>query len=117
MNNTSIDQYNRINQTQFPVVLQLSLYQEEVYAKHEPVQRTLFLELASDIAGSKPRLHLHFYGIQQLQIKELTSPFHLTLLEIYDLRDHQWEHINYKVLETEDLQLSFFCERFEATVK
>ena len=117
MNNESIDQDYRIKQTQFPVVLQLSLYQEEVYAKHEQMQRTLFLELASDIAGSEPRLHLHFYGIQQLQIKELTSPFRLTLLEIYDLRDHQWEYINYKVVETEDLQLSFFCERFVATVQ
>jgi hypothetical protein len=115
-NNQRMDQYARIKQTLFPIVLQLSLRQKGLYLPNEYPSLNLFLELGPDKHDVGGRLQLHFYRVTELKLQPLSTPFRCSPLEIHDIRDHQWEMINYRVVEDEDLSLSFYCHDFQATL-
>ena len=59
---------------------------------------------------------LSFHGVAGLRFTPGNNALDLSLLEIYSIKDRQWENIKYKVAETEDELLSFFCADFSVTV-
>ena len=61
-------------------------------------------------------LRLKFEGVAQIEVHQRWQRLFLSLLEIFSIREQQWEGLNYYVHDTEEDVLSFYCYRFEAEV-
>lgn len=60
-------------------------------------------------------IRLCFSGIADLRLRLGEIPFTLPLLEVFAIRDYQWQDIRYKVKETEEEKLVFYCRSFTAS--
>lgn len=61
------------------------------------------------------RLHLSFENV--IDFKFNPNGFvEISLLEILSIREKQWENLKYRVVDTEENQLSFYCKQFEVEI-
>ena len=111
-----INYYNSLHQYKFPFVDELKISQSWSF-EDEYLKVNLSLILKQSMTANKPIIRLSFLNITDLYIKTGISILSLTLLEIFDIHDNQWEGLNYKVKETEDEKLSFFCKEFWVSVE
>jgi hypothetical protein len=53
-----------------------------------------------------------FEGLSQIEIAKTSDGRNIGPLKVLDVRDKQWENINYKVKDYEEEFLSFYCRAF-----
>lgn len=108
----TLAKYYGLRPGRFHHVESLVLRQSDEYGGYGNIA-SLDLIVSSD--QEVAQLHLKFSGVLNLRI---TPPdrmvINLSSLEIFPIRDLQWEGVCYKVRETEDNTLSFLCRDFSA---
>jgi hypothetical protein len=73
--------------------------------------------LRPDELEDSRRLILLFFGVRELKFNQPSLSLHkMSLIEIDDIDDRQWEGINYRVKESEEDSMSFYCQRFDAVI-
>ena len=58
-----------------------------------------------------------FEGLREFEIAKLSDGRCLGPLKILDVRDRQWENVNYKVKDYEEEFVSFYCSAFSVDEK
>ncbi len=112
-----IDHYWSLRPTLFNVLDVMRLHQRKL-DEDAPVRLELELVLRAfeQESDDRERLRLVFFGVTDLELSG-TGFVVFPLLEIFSIQDFQWEHLKYRVKETENGELSFYCESFTATVE
>ena len=60
---------------------------------------------------------LTFHDVRDLSFGPGAFVPDLSLLEIWSIRDHHWEGLNYRVANDEqDNELRFYCHHFDVTI-
>lgn len=85
-------------------------------ALHSPLVLEMWLRPLANAYDDMRRLHLLFQGVVELKL-DMGRHAIVSQLEIFSLKNDQWEHVKYRVHETEDDMLSFYCERFTAMLE
>lgn len=102
----------QIRQTELP----------ESYQSGEPYEVELVVELwlrvLMDEYEDRRRLHMTFYGVDQLKLRTGKTINGVEIV-IRSIKNDQWEKLRYAVFEKEQSQmgLSFYCRGFEATIE
>lgn len=55
---------------------------------------------------------VRFYHVEQLEMKALHHALRM-FLELYNLKEYQYEYLRYQIVDEENGVLSFLCESFE----
>lgn len=73
----------------------------------------LEIQLTSDCYfRSCDEITLRFYRVEQLEMEALHHALKM-YLELYDMKEYQYEYLRYKIVDDENGVLSFLCESFE----
>lgn len=110
-----LQQYWSLDPRRFSLLEGLTLVNEwSTDSEHPPL--TMLLELRSHLPECfGTRLLLRCEQVSGLEFRPTgPSPVALVLLEIRNVRDLQWEGRAYRICETENDTLSFWCQHFEA---
>ena len=112
-----VDHYWSLRPTLFNVLDVMRLHQRKL-DEDAPVrlELELVLRLFEQENDDRERLHLVFFGVTDLKFSG-TGLVVFPLLEIFSIRDFQWERLKYRVKEIENGELSFYCESFTATLE
>ena len=69
-------------------------------------------------SNNKKKLMLKFKGVVNLQITPPERcPIYFSQLEIYSIKDRQWEGVRYSVKEVENDTISFLCKNFTVSIE
>lgn len=106
-----IERYQSANPLGFPILERITLEQVATYS--EPILRLdMTVKLRSEAGGQW--LVLKFYGVQELILRQPTlTEIRISSLELLPLHELQWEHLKYKVTESEEDIFSFYCFDFD----
>ena len=121
----TIEHYLSLNPTLYDVLDRMQIRQTalpELYQSGEPYEVEMIIELwlriLVDEYEDNRRLHLTFYGADQLKMRtgSLVNGVEITIRSI---KDAQWEKLRYYVYEQEQSQmgLSFYCRGFDAVIE
>lgn len=106
-----IEFYTSLKPRKYPYVECLLITQTVIFGSDRICIR-LELCLKSSLSGDGNKIRLFFNNIVDLHINPHYFPFAISLLEIYPMKSAQWEEVNFKVKDTEEEKISFFCESF-----
>lgn len=74
----------------------------------------LMLALRRDLVGDGPLLSLNFHGVALLHLSDFGGGLTQVMsLRVEDVRERQWEYLNYSVFDLEDDRVSFLCRSIE----
>ena len=115
---TMIERYYSLKPTDFPILERLEIQQSMTLDEVSPPELCLEIELRPRSKTDHRRLFLSFIGVKELQLRQPSwSEVQFTFLEINSIQTQQWENLRYKVKESEENALSFFCKSFHAAIK
>jgi len=115
---TTIERYYSLKPTDFPILERLEIQQSMTVDEVSPPELRLEIKLRPRGRTDHRRLFLSFLGVRELQLRQPSwSEVQFTFLEINSTQTQQWENLRYKVKESEEDSLSFFCKRFHAAIK
>jgi hypothetical protein len=106
--NLALDRFYSLEPRRFGFMERLELWRYSLPDDSPGLALTLIM------SGATPaRLRLDFQNVRDLKIGRLEH--NLTwFLEIRSIRDHQLEELNYRVVESEEDSISFYCADFQA---
>ena len=110
----SIEQFLSVRPQDYTILSTLELQQEVPHKT--PPEITLTIQLRHNDESDRRNLLLTFLGVVNLELRPKGSLVGFSLIEIISIRDFQWENINYKVRDTEEGSLSFYCKEIQVTV-
>lgn len=121
----SLEQFLALNPALFDVLDTFQIRQTELPERFQSGELyevgmivEMMLRVVVDEYEDQRRLHLTFYGVDQLKIAtgNLINGLEITIRSI---KDQQWEKLQYHVYEKENYQmgLSFYCRGFVATLE
>ncbi len=113
----AIRQYLSLSPRRFAVLEEVEVRQRSTGgAPATELTLELWLRASENEDADSQRLYLSFENVSELKINS-RGFFQIPLLEIVSIRDSQWEGLKYRVADTEENQLSFYCRRFDASIK
>jgi len=115
MSTDAINRYWSLKPLDFTELEQFTVFQPLPSARGQP-ENTVYIVLRSRRRDPKERLHLRFFGVDQLSLK-VGAYAYLSMLEIISIQDRHWERLKFSVHETENDSLRFYCEDFEAQIQ
>jgi hypothetical protein len=111
-----IDSYTSLQPRRYPLVDGLLI--EQAYSPEgEGASVSIAICLSSNVSREGMKLKLIFDDVVDLHLNPGSFPLTLPLLEISNIKSYQWEGIHYKVSETEEDKISFYCKSFSVTVR
>jgi len=110
----SIEEYLAIEPRDYTILSTLEL-QQEVPPKTPP-EITLTIQLHHNKESDPRRVFLTFLGVVNLELRQRGSLIEFPLLEIDLIRNSQLENLNYKVRDSEEGSLSFYCKELHVKV-
>ncbi|MBC7880095.1 MAG: hypothetical protein H7Y37_02070 [Anaerolineae bacterium] len=101
--NSEYHQYKIISKMEFNIDFEAKIY-------------NLKLVLAKDDIESSDTIRMDFGCVSNFSVKELGGGINqLLYLQIKDIRDRQWDRVNYEVSEFERESVYFFCQDVKIT--
>lgn len=62
------------------------------------------------------KMQLEFDGVRDLRTELWHGNLAVSLLKIFPVRDRQWEDIVYRVIDSEEGVIAFYCKDFSARI-
>ncbi|WFB34511.1 hypothetical protein P3T73_10095 [Kiritimatiellota bacterium B12222] len=79
---------------------------------------TLILDLAVDEKIGSDAISIKFDGVSKLRVGEIGGGIsQLCRLDVIDIREQQWDRLNYRVLDYESERIGFMCRDFQILKK
>jgi hypothetical protein len=74
----------------------------------------LKIVLCKDEKNSEDDIELIFFGVSNLKLDEIGGGIsQFCRLDVTDIREKQWDRLNYYVFDHETEKISFYCRDFE----
>ena len=75
---------------------------------------TLIIDLATDERPGSKAISMKFVGVSNLKLGEIGGGIsQFCRLDVVDIRDKQWDRLNYRVWDYETERIEFMCRSFE----
>lgn len=111
-----IDKYWSFNPRLFSILDRLEMYQKSTgESPAHMLSLKIWLRASEDESDDLRRLYLSFDTVSELKINP-RSFIQIPVLDIVSIKEYQWEGLKYRVADTEENQLSFYCKQFEVTL-
>jgi hypothetical protein len=111
-----IDRYWSLNPRLFPIFDRLELHQKSTGGSPAHVlSLEIWFRASANEVDDLRRLHLSFDHVTTLKINP-HGFIQIPVFEIVSIQEYQWEGLKYRVSDTEENQLSFYCKQFEVEI-
>lgn len=111
-----VDQYWSLNPRLFSVLDKLNIYQKSTGGSPaHMLSLEIWFRASENEDDDFRRLHLSFDNVTTLKINP-HGFIQIPVLEIVSIQEYQWEGLKYRVSDTEENQLSFYCKQFDVEI-